>query len=132
MSRQDAPDADSRPGGERGCGPRQKAVEDGGPPSSTGRAQASRASGSATGGDAPEPALACVLPGFAARGLPVDPELVLRCAGRHVPHPRPERDALMAATARVPRMGPVTRTPGDAAETGVPRIDPRRTGEDAG
>jgi toxin FitB len=38
---------------------------------------------------------------FANRILPVDTEVALRCARLHVPDRRPDRDALIAATALV-------------------------------
>lgn len=54
-----------------------------------------------------------VLPGFSDRILPIDAELALRCAPLHVPDPRPERDALIAATALVHGMTVVTRNTDD-------------------
>jgi predicted nucleic acid-binding protein len=40
-----------------------------------------------------------ILPHFEGRILAIDTAVALRCAGLHVPHRRPERDALIAATA---------------------------------
>ncbi|NMQ21487.1 type II toxin-antitoxin system VapC family toxin, partial [Candidatus Competibacter phosphatis] len=40
-----------------------------------------------------------VLPAFSERMLPVDVAVARRCARLHVPDPRSERDALIAATA---------------------------------
>ncbi len=42
-----------------------------------------------------------VLPAFGERILPIDTQVAVRCAGLHVPDPRPDRDALIAATALV-------------------------------
>ena len=50
-----------------------------------------------------------ILPEFLDRILPVDAAVALRCAPLHVPDPRSERDALIAATALVHGMTVVTR-----------------------
>lgn len=42
-----------------------------------------------------------VMPEFASRTLPIDIAVARRCAALHVPDPRSERDALIAATALV-------------------------------
>ena len=65
-----------------------------------------------------------VLPAFAGRVLPVDTTVALHCAKLHVPDPRAERDALIAATAQVHGMTVVTRNVADFAATGVPVLDP--------
>ncbi|MGT2434246.1 PIN domain-containing protein (plasmid) [Cupriavidus basilensis] len=65
-----------------------------------------------------------VLPQFAGRILPVDQPVALRCARLHVPDPRAERDALIAATALVHGMTVVTRNTADFIATGVPLINP--------
>ena len=65
-----------------------------------------------------------VLPAFAGRILPVDTPVALCCARLHVPDPRPERDALIAATALVHGMTVVTRNVADFAPTGVPLLNP--------
>jgi len=65
-----------------------------------------------------------VNPTFAGRILPIDPSVVLRCANLHVPDPRSERDALIAATALEHAMSVVTRNVKDFAPTGVPLINP--------
>ncbi len=65
-----------------------------------------------------------VLPGFAGRILPVDEAVALRCAALHVPDPRPERDALIAATALVHAMTLVTRNVADFEPMGVPLFNP--------
>jgi predicted nucleic acid-binding protein len=54
-----------------------------------------------------------VLPAFEGRVLPIDLAVAQRCARLHVPDPRPERDALIAATALVHRMTVVTRNTAD-------------------
>lgn len=41
-----------------------------------------------------------VLPAFEGRILPVDAAVARRCAGLHVPDPKSDRDALIAATAQ--------------------------------
>jgi predicted nucleic acid-binding protein len=56
--------------------------------------------------------------------LPVDEAVALRCAPLHVPDPRPERDALIAATALVHGMTLVTRNVADFEPMGVPLFDP--------
>ncbi len=65
-----------------------------------------------------------VLPGFQGRILPVDTAVARRCAGLHVPDPRPERDALIAATALVHGLTVVTRNTADFARMGVPLLNP--------
>lgn len=60
-----------------------------------------------------------VLPEFKDRILAVDTAVALRCAGLHVPDPRPERDALIAATALVHGMTVVTRNTADFEPLGV-------------
>ena len=65
-----------------------------------------------------------ILPEFADRTLPVDTAVALRCAPLHVPDPRPERDALIAATALAHGMTVVTRNVADFAPTGVPLLNP--------
>jgi toxin FitB len=65
-----------------------------------------------------------VLPAFEGRILPVDTAVALRCASLHVPNPRAERDALIAATALVHRLRVVTRNVADFEPMGVPTLDP--------
>lgn len=67
-----------------------------------------------------------VLPEFSDRVLPVDTAVALRCARLHVPDPRGERDALIAATALVHGMTVVTRNVSDFESTGVGLVDPWR------
>lgn len=65
-----------------------------------------------------------VLPEFRERTLPVDSAVALKCARLHVPDPRSERDALIAATALVHGMTVVTGNLSDFETTGVAAIDP--------
>jgi predicted nucleic acid-binding protein len=65
-----------------------------------------------------------IRPEFADRTLAVDAAVALRCATLHVPDPRRERDAFIAATALVHGMTVVTRDVGDFRATGVTVLDP--------
>ncbi|HMV55541.1 MAG TPA: type II toxin-antitoxin system VapC family toxin [Rhodocyclaceae bacterium] len=65
-----------------------------------------------------------VLPRFENRILPVDLEIARRCACLHVPDPRSDRDALIAATALVHDFVVVTRNVPDFAPTGVRIFNP--------
>jgi predicted nucleic acid-binding protein len=65
-----------------------------------------------------------VLPSFAGRILPVDMAVALRCAQLHVPDVRPERDALIAATALVHGLIVVTPNTADFATTGARLLNP--------
>lgn len=65
-----------------------------------------------------------VLPEFEDRVLPVDTAVALRCAGLHVPDPRSDRDALIAATALVHGFTVVTRNTEDFRATGVLLLNP--------
>lgn len=60
-----------------------------------------------------------VLPAFAGRILSIDTAVVQRCAQLHVPKPRADRDALIAATALTHGMTVVTRNAADFEHTGV-------------
>jgi len=71
-----------------------------------------------------------IIPEFSERTLPVDAAVARRCAGLHVPDPRPERDAYIAATALVHGMTVVTRNLADFEPTGVSVVNPWvRSGE---
>lgn len=65
-----------------------------------------------------------VLPAFDGRILPVDAAVARCCARLHVPDPRAERDALIAATALVHGLTVVTRNVGDFAATNVGLLNP--------
>ncbi|AET89782.1 plasmid stability protein StbB [Burkholderia sp. YI23] len=65
-----------------------------------------------------------VLPEFAERTLSLDSTVAMRCARLHVPDPRPERDAFIAATAIVHGMTVVTRNVADYAPCGLRVINP--------
>jgi toxin FitB len=65
-----------------------------------------------------------VLPEFSERILPVDAAVALRCASLHVPDPRPDRDAYVAATALVHGLTVVTRNLDDFTPAGVALLDP--------
>lgn len=68
-----------------------------------------------------------VIPAFAGRVLVIDAAVALRCARLHVPDPRSEADALIAATALVHGMTVVTRNVADFAPTGVALLNPWST-----
>jgi toxin FitB len=61
---------------------------------------------------------------FDGRVLAVDMAVAQRCARFHVPDPRAERDALIAATAMVHGLMVVTRNVADFEPTGVGLINP--------
>lgn len=65
-----------------------------------------------------------ILVQFENRILSVDSAVALRCAALHVPDPRPERDALIAATALVHGMTIVTRNLADFSAMGVGILNP--------
>jgi toxin FitB len=65
-----------------------------------------------------------ILPEFADRTLPLDAAVATRCAKLHVPDPRPERDAYIAATALVHSMTIVTRNVADFSQCGVSVVNP--------
>lgn len=67
-----------------------------------------------------------VLRSFGSRILPVDVAVARRSAALHVPDPRADRDALIAATALVHGLTVVTRNTGDFEATAVPLINPWR------
>ena len=59
-----------------------------------------------------------VLPAFSDRILVVDTAIAQRCAKLHLPNPRSDRDAIIAATAMVHDMIVVTRNVDDFKPTG--------------
>ena len=65
-----------------------------------------------------------VIPTFRGRVLPIDTDVARCCARLHVPDPRSDRDALIAATALVHGMAVVTRNASDFAGMGVQVINP--------
>ncbi len=65
-----------------------------------------------------------ILVRFEDRILAVDTAVAQRCARLHVPNPRAERDALIAATALVHSLTVVTRNVADFEPTGVPLLNP--------
>nr|WP_295465487.1 type II toxin-antitoxin system VapC family toxin [Mesorhizobium sp.] len=65
-----------------------------------------------------------VRPEFAGRILAVDDVVATRCAHLHIPNPRNEVDALIAATALVNDLAVVTRNVRDFEGTGVIVINP--------
>jgi toxin FitB len=64
---------------------------------------------------------------FKDRTLSIDASIARRCAGLHVPDPKSDRDALIAATALEHGLTVVTRNLADFAATGVPLINPWQT-----
>lgn len=69
-----------------------------------------------------------VLPAFAGRILPINAAIALRCAHLHVPDPRSERDAWIAATGLAHNLTIVTRNSADFAATGATLLNPWREG----
>jgi predicted nucleic acid-binding protein len=65
-----------------------------------------------------------VLPSFSGRILAIDTVVAQRCASLHVPNPRSDRDALIAATALVHGMTAVTRNVSHFRATGVTVVNP--------
>ena len=65
-----------------------------------------------------------VLPAFAGRILAIDTAVARRCARLHVPDPRSDRDALIAATALVHGLTVVTRNVADFEPMGVGLLNP--------
>lgn len=65
-----------------------------------------------------------VIPAFAERTLSIDTVVALECARLHVPDPRSDRDALIAATAIVHGLMVVTRNVDDFKPTGVEIVNP--------
>lgn len=65
-----------------------------------------------------------VIPSFEDRILPFDADAARKCAALHVPDPRPERDAMIAATAIIHGLTVVTRNVVDFEKLEVMLIDP--------
>jgi toxin FitB len=65
-----------------------------------------------------------VLPAFQGRILAIDAAVAQRCAALHVPDPRPDRDALIAATALIHDMTVVTRNIGHFKAMGAAVFNP--------
>ena len=65
-----------------------------------------------------------ILPAFEGRVISVDLAVAQCCARLHVPDPREERDALIAATAIVHRLTVVTRNISDFQPMGVALLNP--------
>jgi len=65
-----------------------------------------------------------VLPAFSERILPLDVAVAQRCAKLHIPDPKSDRDAIIAATALVHGMTVVTRNVSDFEKTDVDIINP--------
>jgi len=56
--------------------------------------------------------------------VPINTTVALKCATLHVPNPRSDRDAYIAATALVHDMTVVTRNVRDFEATGVKLLNP--------
>lgn len=65
-----------------------------------------------------------VLPTFAERTLVVDTAVAQQCAKLHIPDPRSDRDALIAATALTHDMTVITRNIKDFEATGAHLFNP--------
>ena len=65
-----------------------------------------------------------VLPTFSGRILAIDNAVAQRCATLHVPDPRSDRDALIAATAFVHGLTVVARNVADFERMGVGVLNP--------
>lgn len=68
-----------------------------------------------------------VLPTFSGRIFAIDTAVAQRCAVLHVPDPRSDRDALIAATALVHDMTVVTRNVGHFQPMQVSVLNPWET-----
>ncbi len=70
-----------------------------------------------------------VLEPFDRQILSIDAPIARRSAALHVPDPRPERDALIAATALTHGLTVVTRNVGDFGPMGVALLNPWNVSE---
>lgn len=61
---------------------------------------------------------------FHGRILPFTEEAAMLCARMHVPNPKADRDAMIAAIARVHGFTVVTRNTADFSDTGVSLLNP--------
>ena len=69
-----------------------------------------------------------VLPAFEGRIIPFDTRIARQCAALHIPDPRPERDAMIAATAIVHGLTVVTRNVSDFDRLQAKLLDPWQVG----
>ena len=65
-----------------------------------------------------------VLPAFEGRILAFDVAVARRCAALHVPDPKPDRDAIIAATALVHGLTLATRNIADFRKMGAQLVNP--------
>lgn len=65
-----------------------------------------------------------VVEAFRGRVIDIYLQVARRAAGLHVPDPRPDRDAFIAATAAVHQLTVVTRNEADFAALGVSILNP--------
>ena len=65
-----------------------------------------------------------ILPAFEGRILAVNTAIARQCARLHIPDPRPDRDAIIAATALVHGLTVATRNDADFAPMRVPLLNP--------
>lgn len=65
-----------------------------------------------------------IIPNFTNRIIAFDMTAALACSSLHIPDPRPERDAMIAATAMVNDLTLVTRNIKDFKNMEVPLINP--------
>ncbi len=65
-----------------------------------------------------------MLPAFEGRILPLDTTIALACAQLHIPDPKSERDAMIAATAITHQLTVVTRNIDDFKHTGAKLLTP--------
>jgi predicted nucleic acid-binding protein len=69
-----------------------------------------------------------VMPSFSGRILAIDTAVAQRCATLHVPNPRSDRDALIAATALVHGLTIVTRNVSHFQGMGTAVVNPWNSG----